>query len=128
VFRPIPSALHEHLAARAGNIAPMRQMVVAYAADCGASGPQCDDVGLAVNEALTNAVLHAYADRDLPGEMTVDAVGGARTLAVLVCDDGVGMVPRGADSHGMGIGLRVMTRGGPVRWSRAAGPASRPRT
>lgn len=85
-------------------------MVVAYAARCGASGSQCDDVGLAVNEALTNAVLHAYADRPVPGEMTVDAAGHACSLDVLVSDDGVGMVPRSVDSPGMGLGLRLMTR------------------
>lgn len=110
VNRPIPSALHEHLTARAGNIAPMRRMVVAYAADCGASRSQCDDVGLAVNEALTNAVLHAYADRGVPGEMTVDAAGHTSSFDVLVSDDGVGMVPRSVDSPGMGLGLRLMTR------------------
>lgn len=108
--RHIPSALHEHLAARSGNVAPMRRLVVAYAADCGASARRCQDVGLAVNEALTNAVLHAYVDRDMPGEMSVDAAGRTRSLDVLVSDDGVGMVPRGADSPGMGIGLRLMTR------------------
>lgn len=123
--RHIPSALHEHLAARAGNIAPLRRMVVAYAADCGASGAQCDDVGLAVNEALTNAVLHAYADRATPGEMTVDAAGQLCALDVLVSDDGVGMVPRRVDSPGMGLGLRLMTRMS-KRVDIANGPATSP--
>jgi len=108
--RHIPSALHEHLAARAGNVGPLRRMVVAFAADCGASDPQCDNVGLAVTEALTNAVLHAYADRDVPGAMTVHASGHGSSLDVLVSDDGVGMVPRADDSPGMGLGVRLMTR------------------
>lgn len=85
-------------------------MVVVFAADCGASQPQCDNVALAVNEALTNAVLHAYADRDVPGDMTVDASRHERSLDVLVSDKGVGMVPRAQDSPGMGLGVRLMTR------------------
>lgn len=123
--RHIPSALHEHLAARAGNIAPLRRLVVAYATKCGASGAQCDDVGLAVNEALTNAVLHAYADRATPGEMTVDAAGHPCALDVLVSDDGVGMVPRGVDSPGMGLGLGLMARMS-ERVDIASGPATSP--
>lgn len=85
-------------------------VVVAFAADCGASDPQCDNVGLAVNEALTNAVVHAYTDRDIPGEMSVAASGHAGSLDVLVSDDGVGMVPRLEASPGMGLGVRLMTR------------------
>ena len=85
-------------------------MVVAFAAGCGASDPHCDRVGLAVTEALTNAVLHAYADRDVPGDMTVHASGHDSSLDVLVSDDGVGMVPRAYDSPGMGLGVRLMTR------------------
>jgi anti-sigma regulatory factor (Ser/Thr protein kinase) len=110
MVRRTPSALHEHLAARAGNIGPMRQRVVAFAAECGASAPQCDDVGLAVTEALTNAVLHAYADRDVPGAMTVHASSHESSVDVLVSDDGVGMVPRADDSPGMGLGVRLMAR------------------
>lgn len=108
--RHMPIALHEHLAARAGNIVPMRRLVVAYAADCGASGRQCDNVALAVTEALTNAVLHAYADRDVPGEMTLDASRHDRSLDVEVSDDGVGMVPRREASPGLGLGLGLMKR------------------
>jgi anti-sigma regulatory factor (Ser/Thr protein kinase) len=110
VSRQVATALHEHLAARADNIAPMRRLVVAFAAECGASEPQCDNVGLAVHEALTNAVLHAYADRDVPGAMTVDVSSHELWLDVLVSDHGVGMVPRADDSPGMGLGVRLMTR------------------
>jgi len=49
--------------------------------------------------------------------------GRARALAVLVCDARVGMVPRGADSPGMGIGLRVMTRIS-EQFTIASGPAA----
>ncbi|HVF79281.1 MAG TPA: ATP-binding protein [Solirubrobacteraceae bacterium] len=108
--RHIPSALHEHVAARAGNIAPMRRKVVGFAADCGASQSQCDNVALAVNEALTNAVLHAYAGREVPGDMTVDASGDERSLDVLVSDDGVGMIPRAEKSPGLGLGVQLMAR------------------
>jgi len=104
----LSSPLHEHLCARAGNIEPLRRKVVAFAVDHGASAEQCENVALAVNEALTNAVMHAYTDRVLPGEMTVHASAGPRALDVLVSDDGVGMIPR-AESPGMGLGVRLMT-------------------
>jgi serine/threonine-protein kinase RsbW/stage II sporulation protein AB (anti-sigma F factor) len=106
---PIPasSPLHDHRCAHAGNIGPLRREVVAFAAENGASADQCENVALAVNEALTNAVLHAYTDRVRPGEMTVDASMTLRLLNVLVSDDGVGMLPRG-DSPGMGLGVRLM--------------------
>lgn len=74
----------------------------------GASADQCENVALAVNEALTNAVLHAYTDRGRPGEMTVDASMSVGSLNVLVSDDGVGMIPRG-ESPGMGLGVRLMS-------------------
>lgn len=123
--RHIPSALHEHLAARVANIAPLRRMVVAYAAGCGASEPQCEDVALAVNEALTNAVLHAYADRVVPGQMSVHASGCSRSLDVLVSDDGLGMVPRAQKSPGMGLGLGLMAQVA-EQVSVASGPLASP--
>jgi len=67
-------------------------------------------VDLAVSEAVTNAVVHAYRDRDPtapPGTLRV-AVALEDTAAwVAVIDHGVGMRPR-ADSPGLGFGLALM--------------------
>ena len=67
-------------------------------------------VELAVSEAVSNVVLHAYRDRE---EATEDGRIHLRVTAdgdgvwVLVADDGVGMSPRD-DSPGLGLGLRVI--------------------
>ena len=67
-------------------------------------------VELAVSEAVSNVVLHAYRDREEGTEngrihlrVTADPDG----VCVLVADEGVGMSPRN-DSPGLGLGLRVI--------------------
>ena len=69
-------------------------------------------VELAVSEAVSNAVLHAYresggatAQPRLGVRLTEDAEG----IWIVVSDDGVGMSPRD-DSPGLGIGLSLMAR------------------
>jgi anti-sigma regulatory factor (Ser/Thr protein kinase) len=67
-------------------------------------------VELAVSEAVNNAVLHAYRDRDPaagPGKVQVTAVVRGDELHVTVADDGIGMRPR-IDSPGAGLGLALM--------------------
>jgi serine/threonine-protein kinase RsbW len=66
------------------------------------------DVALAVSEALTNAVLHAYRDGD-PGPVRVVACAEPDRLVVVVRDYGCGMSPR-PDSPGLGLGLAVIGR------------------
>ena len=66
------------------------------------------DVALAVTEAVTNAVLHAFIDRE-PGTVRVSAAAGPDELTVVVTDDGIGMRPR-PDSPGLGLGLPTIGR------------------
>jgi anti-sigma regulatory factor (Ser/Thr protein kinase) len=61
-------------------------------------------VMLAVSEAVTNAVLHAYRDGRPPGRVRVRAELAGDALAVEVADDGMGLTPR-AESPGIGLGL-----------------------
>ena len=103
------SRLRESLPARAENIAPLRRAVVAYAGSNGASERQREDIALAVSEALSNAVLHAYVGHERPGDVGVDAWIDERALMVVVCDEGVGMLPR-PDSPGLGLGLPLIAR------------------
>jgi anti-sigma regulatory factor (Ser/Thr protein kinase) len=66
--------------------------------------PASVPVLLAVSEAVTNAVMHAYLDADEPGEVRVVTCLRGATVYVTVSDDGVGMMPR-LDSPGLGVGL-----------------------
>lgn len=69
------------------------------------------DIGLAVSEACTNVVVHAYQDAANPGPMTVEAYYEKRELVIKVSDEGTGFAPR-PDSLGLGLGLmsRLTTR------------------
>ena len=66
------------------------------------------DVALAVSEAITNAVLHAYRD-DSAGPVRVVACAERDRLGVVVRDYGCGMSPH-PDSPGLGLGLAVIGR------------------
>lgn len=61
---------------------------------------------LAVSEAVSNAVMHAYRDT-ADGRIRVfgDLIG--RRLSLVVEDTGSGLIPR-ADSPGLGFGLPLM--------------------
>jgi serine/threonine-protein kinase RsbW/stage II sporulation protein AB (anti-sigma F factor) len=66
------------------------------------------DIALAVSEAVTNAVLHAYRDGK-PGQMRVVACAEPQRLVVVVRDYGCGMSPH-PNSPGLGLGLSVIGR------------------
>src|ERR1043165_1757766 len=59
-----------------------------------------DAIGVVVSEAVTNAVIHAYRDRERPGEVHVSARLDDEGVEIAVVDDGVGLSPR-ADSPGV---------------------------
>ena len=62
---------------------------------------------LAVSEAMTNSVLHAY--RGEPGQIHVNAAIVSGELWILVSDDGCGLEPR-ADRPGLGLGLGLISQ------------------
>ncbi len=64
---------------------------------------------MAVSEALNNAVLHAYAGGESPGIVAVDAWMSERSLNVVVCDEGGGMLRR-PGGPGLGLGLPLIAR------------------
>ena len=101
--------LHQRLPAHKDNVAPLRRRVVAFAARCGAADRQLDDIALAVSEALSNAVLHAYLGHARPGAIDVRVLASERSLHVLVSDEGSGLVVRD-DSPGAGLGLALIGR------------------
>ena len=81
-----------------------RKAVVAFAGRHElASAP---DVALAVTEAVTNAVVHAYRD-GAAGQVRVVACALETGLLVVVRDYGCGMLPN-PGSPGAGLGLAVI--------------------
>jgi anti-sigma regulatory factor (Ser/Thr protein kinase) len=87
------------------SIGELRNAVTAFASDCGVGGVRVD-LAIAASEAITNAVLHAYVDRE-PGTIRVVAATGPASLVLRVIDDGRGMQPR-VDSPGLGLGLAII--------------------
>lgn len=64
------------------------------------------DIALAVTEACTNAVVHAY--RDGGGTINVTASHAGGVLTVTVRDHGGGMLSPRVDTPGLGVGLPVI--------------------
>jgi anti-sigma regulatory factor (Ser/Thr protein kinase) len=90
-------------------VGELRRELVGYARSAGASEDVCDAVALAVSEAVTNVVRHAYVGEE-PGPIVAEAhLDGDGQLLVLVSDEGLGLVPR-ADSPGLGLGLGLMAQ------------------
>jgi anti-sigma regulatory factor (Ser/Thr protein kinase) len=83
----------------------LRREMAGIAKDCGMDAEGIADVRLAVTEAATNAVIHAYAKAE--GELSVTAALQHGELAIVVGDTGPGLVER-HDSPGMGAGLSVI--------------------
>jgi stage II sporulation protein AB (anti-sigma F factor) len=84
-----------------------RRALTAVAARAGATGDRLEEIRLAVSEALTNAVVHAYRDGP-PGRLHVTAAVTSGELWILIGDDGRGMHAWN-DSHGLGIGLSLIS-------------------
>lgn len=99
--KPVAHQLDVRLPAVAGSIPLARHQVVTFAAQHRMPDPEA--IGLAVTEALTNVVLHAYPEDD-SGEVRVVACPEPERLVVVVRDWGAGMRPR-PDTPGLGLGL-----------------------
>lgn len=95
--------------AEPATIGELRREVVAWAGRHGADADSRDAIALAISEALTNVVMHAYDEPGL-GDLIVEAWrDGDDHLVVVVCDDGHGLMPR-TDSPGLGLGITLMAR------------------
>jgi serine/threonine-protein kinase RsbW len=78
-----------------------------FAESAGADRSKLEAVRLAASEALTNAVVHAYADK--PGQVHVTAAVVFSELWVLVADEGQGLEPR-TNRPGLGLGLGLISQ------------------
>jgi len=86
-------------------VGAMRREVAAFAERAGMDEDGVGSVRLAVSEAATNAVVHAYRESD--GELQVRAYVERDELVVIVRDTGLGLAPR-PDSPGLGLGMPLM--------------------
>ena len=86
-------------------VGAMRREVAAFAQRAGMDEDGVGAVRLAVSEAATNAVIHAY--RDSEGGLEVRAHVDGAELVVVVRDTGAGLAPR-PDSPGLGLGMPLM--------------------
>jgi anti-sigma regulatory factor (Ser/Thr protein kinase) len=103
------SGLNERRPAFPRYIASLRRAVVTFAAEAGADDLQQENIGLAMSEAVSNSVIHAYRDGSVRGPVTVEAWIDRGRIVVMVCDEGCGMTPR-SDSPGLGLGLAMIAR------------------
>lgn len=94
------------LPARAENVAIVRHALGGLAEVLDVDDQALSDIRLAVTEACTNVVVHAYPDGEGPLHVSALLDGDDR-LTVVVRDDGRGIVPR-ADSPGLGLGLPLI--------------------
>ncbi len=79
-----------------------RRTVVSHLRQAETSDPPLSDIGLAVSEAVTNAVRHGNAD-----EVTVELSNGDG-IRLCVVDGGTGFDPSEAGRPGHGFGLTSM--------------------
>jgi anti-sigma regulatory factor (Ser/Thr protein kinase) len=93
------------LPARAENVAVVRHAIGGLGDALGISDQVLSDVKLAVTEACTNTVVHAYPDGE--GPLEIAAYVGDDRVTVVVRDEGRGIVPR-TDSPGLGLGLPLI--------------------
>jgi stage II sporulation protein AB (anti-sigma F factor) len=86
-------------------VGTLRAKMAEVAQDCGMDAEGIAAVRLAVTEAATNAVIHAYAKAE--GELTVTATTHDGKLAIVIADTGPGLVDT-PDNPGLGLGLSII--------------------
>jgi serine/threonine-protein kinase RsbW len=94
------------LPARPENVAVVRHVLGAFAEALQLPDAVIEDMRLAVTEACTNVVRHAYADGE-PGPVEILIRPEDDALLVVVSDQGRGLGPS-PDSMGPGLGLPLI--------------------
>jgi serine/threonine-protein kinase RsbW len=94
------------LPARAANIAVVRHAFGALGEAFAVDEQVLANIRLAVTEACTNVVVHAYPAGH-EGPLEICATLREEKLVVVVRDEGPGIAPR-ADSPGLGLGLPLI--------------------
>jgi anti-sigma regulatory factor (Ser/Thr protein kinase) len=95
------------LPARPENVAVVRHVLGAFAEALQLPTDVIEDMRLAVTEACTNVVRHAYDGTDAPGPIEIVIRPTGDTLDVIVSDRGRGIGPS-PDTAGPGLGLPLI--------------------
>jgi serine/threonine-protein kinase RsbW len=103
----LPTTMLAQMPAVPESVGPLRRRASELAEELGAPRRKVSDIALAVSEACTNVVIHAY--RDEPGTLALAAESTDGELVMKVLDEGDGLTPR-ADSPGLGLGLPLIAR------------------
>ena len=103
----VPRTHDKQYPATAASVPLARHDLTAYAARAGVDEDQMDRIELAVSEAVTNVVRHAY--RRTPGAVQVTATEMNGELWVLVADEGCGHQAPATDP-GLGWGLALIAQ------------------
>jgi len=91
------------------SVAALRAIVTEFATRIGVAQSTIERVKLAVSEAATNVVIHAYHGASQPGAIDLEATVAAGELRVSIADSGPGLRP-GATSPGLGLGLGLIAQ------------------
>ena len=89
------------------SIRSVRNWVARIAVEEGADSQLASDIKLCVDEAVTNAIAHAYDEDSGVVEVSVESDG--RELTVLVRDEGKGVDQFGQEGE-LGFGLKIIDR------------------
>jgi serine phosphatase RsbU (regulator of sigma subunit)/anti-sigma regulatory factor (Ser/Thr protein kinase) len=101
---PVPSELHLHLPAEPKTLAHVRRILRRWLLDRGADEGDVAEVTIAVSEACSNAIEHAYPPA--PSNFQLDAWGQNGEITVAVRDTGRWRPPRG-QNRGRGLSIIV---------------------
>jgi serine/threonine-protein kinase RsbW len=91
----------------AENVALARSGIGAFAAAAGLAQGVADDMRIALTEAVSNVVRHAYA-ADRPGGVEIVVRLERERVRLVVSDEGRGIGPASADRDGPGLGLPLI--------------------
>ncbi|HYW29388.1 MAG TPA: ATP-binding protein [Gaiellales bacterium] len=101
-----PIGLQRSLPASPAALTRLRVLVRSFASShCGADPEQASLIALAVTEAASNVVRHAYPDG--PGMIDLRAESEDDHLRIRIADAGVGL-GKPSPKRGLGAGLRIM--------------------
>jgi len=94
------------LPARPENVSVIRHVLGAFAEALRLPDDLVEDLRLAVTEACTNVVRHAYSP-DAPGPVEISIVPTEEYVSVVVADHGRG-IGSSSDANGPGLGLPLI--------------------